>query len=167
MELNSDVVLAIVPVVVGCAGVAAIVLGVWFRVRARMDRSRRAAWSATAGSIESSGVTVRESRTGDVDTTRYINRFSAVYSYATGGTSYRGSIFSDQKKNHPALLTKYHAGAAVQVFYDPAQPAHGEIRDPLVLAGGWAAGLNRSGLVLIPVGFILAFLGLMSHIVFH
>jgi hypothetical protein len=143
-------------------GVVLAALGVWLRLRAAKDRTRRVAWPATSASIASSRVTVEEvpgENGGSFD------RFTAVYTYSIDGTPQRGYVYSDKTKHHRTLLARYPAGAAVEVFYDPMKPARSEIRDPLMLAGGWAAGLNRMGYVLVPMGAIVAVIGVVLRLV--
>lgn len=143
-------------------GVVLLVIGVWLRLRAKKEQAGRVAWPATSGAIVSSRVTVEE--VGG-ETSGSFDRFGAYYNYAIAGAPHQGYIYSDRAKNHKALLAKYPAGAVVEVFYDPAKAAHSEIRDPLVLAGGWMAGLYRLGFVLIPMGAIVAIVGLALLVV--
>jgi len=147
---------------ISAIGVVLAVFGVGLRLRAQKDRAARAAWLTTRGAVVSSRVTVEEvpgENGGSFD------RFGANYSYAAAGTPHRGYIYSDKAKHHKTLLAKYPAGGAVDVFYDPAKPGHSEIRDPLVLAGGWIDGLYRFGFVLIPLGAIVALVGLVLPLV--
>jgi hypothetical protein len=139
-------------------GVLLFVLGVWLWRRGKRDRAGRVGWPSTSGAVDSSGVTVSK---GDSDSVGSDRRFAAYYSYSVAGTPHRSYVFSDKARNHKALLAKYPVGAAVQLFYDPAKPAHSEIRDPLVLPGGWVDAPYQLGAVLIPGGVIVALVGLM------
>jgi hypothetical protein len=139
-------------------GIVAIALGFWLRRRTAKDRKTRVSWPTTVGSIAASRVALED--TGGENSVSF-TRFSAVYTYAPDGTQHRGNIYSDRAKNHKTLLAKYPTGATVEVFYDPAKADRSEIRDPLVLAGGWAAGLSRFGVILVPMGAIVAVIGLV------
>jgi hypothetical protein len=139
-------------------GIVLTALGVWLWRRAVKNRAARVAWLATRGSITSSGVTVEKSSAENGGTT---TRFAAYYTYAIDGTPQRGYIYTDRTKNHKTLLAKYSAGTPVDVFYDPAKPSRSEIRDPLVFAGGWSAGLDQLSYVLMPGGAIAVVVGLI------
>lgn len=155
---NNDEMGKATAMVVIAIGVLLAAVGVLLWRLAVNNRAGRTAWLATRGSIASCGVTLQEVPGENSGT---FDRFGAHYTYAIDGTPQRGYIFTDKAKNHKILLTKYSAGTTVEVFYDPAKPARSEIRDPFVQTGGWSAGLDRLGYVLMPMGAITATVGLI------
>ena len=146
---------------ISAIGVVLAVFGVWLRLRAKKDRAARAAWLTTRGAVVSSRVTVGRTRRER----RQFRQVRRQLQLRGRRHAARGYIYSDKAKHHKTLLAKYPAGGAVDVFYDPAKPGHSEIRDPLVLAGGWIDGLYRFGFVLIPLGAIVALVGLVLPLV--
>jgi hypothetical protein len=143
-------------------GVVLVIAGFWLRIRGRKVRAARVGWPSARGAVQTARITLEE---GGENSGSY-NRFSVWYGYSVAGAAQKGFAFSDRSRDHPALVKKYSAGAPVEVFYDPAKPASSEVRDPVLQAGGLEAGLYRFGLVAIPIGSILAVIGLAIGIVF-
>jgi hypothetical protein len=96
-----------------------------FQRQASMQRK----WPTVDARIENSGVHAFESRDSDSDRLRTQYRVDVVYSYEIAGVRYTGDKFSaSQFSANTEVLARrqaerYPAGSAIQVHYNPANPA--------------------------------------------
>lgn len=126
-------------------------------VIAKMLEVRRASgWSTAVGRIVKSRTAAEHHRTAGEATT--VKTTPAVeYEFSVGGRKVRGNrigIGEDSGgANTEATLRRYTAGAAVTVYYDPANPKN------CVLERGVPEGVGK-GLAII-VGFVIALVGVV------
>src|SRR5829696_4202345 len=126
-------------------------------VVAKMLEVRRAAgWSMAVGRIVKSGTTTEHRRSaGEARTAKTMP--NVEYEFSVGGRTVRGnriSIGEDSGGANTAVtLRRYTAGAAVTVYYDPANPKN------CVLERGIPEGVGK-GLAII-VGFVVVFAGVV------
>ena len=114
----------ILPIVLIVAGPMSVML-VAMTVNKLLQRRRAAHWPQTAGRIMKSDVVVsHQTRIGKE--TEAINRPAIEYEFSANGQKYTGrriSIGEDSGgANTEATLARYPVGAAVAVYYDPADP---------------------------------------------
>ena len=135
----------------------------------REEAWRRATWESAAGRVESTGIVVSRFGLGRVTRQGYI-----TLTYEVAGVAYRrdelvGSAGAADVAS--GSVAAYPAGAAVEVWFDPARPGEGHLEHnaftgggcwslfgwPLVLAGvaGVVAGLRGEG-GLSPAGWAAA-----------
>ena len=96
----------------------------------------KASWPTTGARVTSSGISgVRTSNGGTFD------RYQIDFGYRVDDLPFQSLIYSDKARDFPALEAKYTDGAAFPVFYNPAKPAHCEVRDRLGKMGGWSWSL--------------------------
>ena len=126
-------------------------------VIAKMLEVRRAAgWSTAVGRIVKSSTAAEHRRSAGEATT--VKTMPAVeYEFSVGGRKVRGNrigIGEDSGgANTEATLRRYTVGAAVTVYYDPANPKN------CVLERGVPEGVGK-GLAII-AGFVIAFVGVV------
>ena len=126
-------------------------------VVAKMLEVRRAAgWSTAVGRIVKSSTAAEHHRFAGEATT--VKTMPAVeYEFSVGGRKVRGNRISIGEDsggaNTAATLRRYTVGAAVTVYYDPANPKN------CVLERGVPEGVGK-GLAII-VGFVIVFAGVV------
>jgi hypothetical protein len=126
-------------------------------VIAKMLEVRRAAgWSTAVGRIVKSGTAAQRHRSaGEATTAKTVP--AVEYEFSVGGRKVRGDrigIGGDSGgADTEATLRRYTVGAAVTVYYDPANPKN------CVLERGVPEGVGK-GLAII-VGFVIAFVGVV------
>ena len=126
-------------------------------VVAKMLEVRRAAgWSTAVGRIVKSGTAAERHRSaGEATTAKTMP--DVAYEFSVGGRKVRGNRISIGEDsggaNTAATLRRYTVGAAVTVYYDPANPKN------CVLERGVPEGVGK-GLAII-VGFVIVFAGVV------
>ena len=126
-------------------------------VVAKMLEVRRAAgWSTAVGRIVKSGTAAERHRSaGEATTAKTMP--DVEYEFSVGGRKVRGNRISIGEDsggaNTEATLRRYTVGAAVTVYYDPANPKN------CVLERGVPEGVGK-GLAII-VGFVVVFAGVV------
>ncbi len=123
---------------------------------AEVSAARR--WPATTGKILSSGIAARRKPSqprGD----SVANYPEVVYEYRVGGRRYRGERVSigEAAGNFGVeeTLARYPAGAAVQVYYNPANPAEAVLEREL--PPQFARGITYASLIFLGGAAILLF----------
>lgn len=130
-------------------------------VLAKMLEVRRASgWSTAVGRIVKSGTAAEHHRFAGEATT--VKTLPAVeYEFSVGGRKIRGNRISIGEDsggaNTAATLRHYTVGAAVTVYYDPANPKN------CVLERGVPEGVGK-GLAIL-VGFVVVFAGVVYWLV--
>jgi Protein of unknown function (DUF3592) len=120
-------------------------------------RARR--WPSTEGRVIASRVEARRSRPGgDLSNQPFVQ-----YEYVVGGRTYRGARV-DVGERTPgseleAVLARYPVGAAVTVFYDPADPSKALLERTLPAKAFWAVGCLCALILGAPVVAMLAYSG--------
>ena len=129
------------------AAVAALVV---FAIQRQASLQRK--WPIAQARIESSGVHAFESRDSDDGRLRTQYRADVIYSYEVAGVRYTGdklgsaSVSSNVEAAARRKAARYPAGSAIQVHYNPANPA-----EAIVKPAGWALLL----LWLIPLAMLI------------
>lgn len=115
-------------------------------------------WPVTTGKILSSGIAARRKPSqphGD----RVANYPQVVYEYRVGGRRYRGERLSIGEAvgnfGVEETLARYPAGAAVQVYYNPANPAEAVLEREL--PPQFAKGITYAFLIFLGGAAILLF----------
>ena len=121
-----------------------------------LEVRRAAAWSTAVGRIVKSGTAAQRHRSAGEATT--VKTVPAVeYEFSVGGRKVQGNrigIGEDSGgADTEATLRRYTVGAAVTVYYDPANPKN------CVLERGVPEGVGKG--LLIIVGFVIAFVGVV------
>jgi hypothetical protein len=116
------------------AALALVGVGAVFHLRSLAEAMTKASWPTTRATVLSSGVSTPAGRDG-------YDRYAIDFAYEVEGSPFDALFYSDRARNFPALSAKYGDGATFDVFYNPARPAHVEVRDPLGRMGVWSWGL--------------------------
>jgi len=120
-------------------GFAAVIL---LAVMVKLVEARRARnWHSTPGTVIKSRVRTRK-RTDIEGRSRFENEPLVTYEYEVDGRTYRGARISFAERisggEIDAWLKRYPAGKAVQVYYNPADPAQAVLErslPPVVVKG--------------------------------
>lgn len=105
--------MALVVLGIGCVGV--LTVGLLRRVR----RAPAASWACTRGTVLSSTVQVTNGNRSRHE------KPLVLYRYQVAGSEFQGNRVRLRRVTDPAtqVVDRYPAGARVEVFYDPANPA--------------------------------------------
>ncbi|BCW89028.1 hypothetical protein sos41_21830 [Alphaproteobacteria bacterium SO-S41] len=133
--------------IMGLMGVALIIWGRFHKAKVEKVKT----WPRASGKILSSGVrteTVRRRRSGST-----IHYFDVRYAYAVQGTDYESDNFHVGTDNIsagdiPRVQAAYPAGAAVQVYYNPANP-----KESALEGGSGNQALFILGAIIAVIGF--------------
>lgn len=114
---------------------------------------RAAAWLPAAGRIVKSGIEARHHRFAGDETT--VTNIPAVeYEFSAAGRTWRGSRIGIGEDtggaNTEATLARYPAGAAVTVYYDPADPSN------CVLEREVPKGVGKGCAAIVAIGVVAA-----------
>jgi hypothetical protein len=109
-------------------------------IAVRLVAVRRAAhWPSTPGRIVRSGTMAQTVTHADAPSS-IRNVADVAYEYTVGGRTYRGSRIgvagSTGGPDVAATLARYHVGALVTVFYDPADPKNAVLERGFMGSGG-------------------------------
>ena len=125
--------------------------GLYWGARTHLPGHLRQArrWPSTAGTVIASGVQARQKKPGDpgynFGDAEVSNEPRVEYQYRVGKRKYRGRRITIGEKTSgfelEAILARYPVGAAVTVYYDPANPQTAVLERDLP-AGVWWAGVG-------------------------
>lgn len=125
-------------------------LAIRFTLSAQAENKTKSSWPSTQGEVTSAGYQqVSRGGEGGGD----FPRFMMHYSYSVAGQAQHGSLYSDTKKNFPALSAKYTAKTPLTVYYNPQIPSHSDLREPLGATASWNA--STSAIMLYAASFLL------------
>jgi hypothetical protein len=125
-------------------------------------------WPTAGGTVLASEITKRTHRDQKTRVTYTYYTPQIRYGYKVGGADYEGSIirFGDLERSSitlpQELVSKYPAGAAVGVRYDPADPNRATLETKSAGGGQIAAGVLFVVVPLLAVGigsFVFGFVG--------
>lgn len=125
-------------VALGAAGLLLLAAGIFAWTRARAENSASVSWPSVAGTVTSATMSSEMEGTGQER--RRVTKFTVAYRYAVDGMSHTGSVYTENLTHFPALEAKYRSGGPVTVFYNPANPGHHDIREPLAHNGNLTTG---------------------------
>ena len=133
-----------------------VAIGLWFLIRFSLNlrKAKRAEnWPTMDGVITQSQISIQRSR--DSDDGRVSNLYGALvrYSYRVKGEEYSGDriafvdVHTGDEERARDILARYPLGAAVRVFYNPADPQNAMLEP----------GVNQQAFVpfLIPLVFLV------------
>ncbi len=131
------------------AGLVLIAGGVFAWTRASAENSTRGSWPSVEGKVTSAAI--RSEMEGSGNDKHRVTTFKIEYSYTVDGKAHNGNIYSNSLTHFPALQAKYANGGPVTVFYNPANPGHNDVREPLAQSGNLTTGKIAFFLILLGV----------------
>ena len=131
------------------AGVVLIAGGIYAWTRASAENSTRDSWPSVVGKVTSAAI--HSEMEGSGKDKHRVTSFKIEYSYTVDGKAHNGNIYSNSLTHFPALQSKYTNGGPVTIFYNPANPGHHDVREPLARSGNLTTGAIAFFLILLGV----------------